>query len=57
MLPLNSAEAFSERGLFDMGQNVVRDHTYKSEPSAIQPVPGPVSFGSGDVAPETKIVT
>lgn len=50
MLHLNNAEALSERGLFDMGQNIVRDHARKSEPSAVQSVPGPLSFGSVDVA-------
>ena len=50
MLPLNNAEALSERGLFAMGQNIVRDHTRKSESSAIQSVSGPVSFRSIDVA-------
>lgn len=50
MPPLNNAEALPDRGPFDMGQNIVRDHACKSEPSAIQPVPRPVSFGSGDVA-------
>lgn len=33
-----------------MGQNIVRDPARKSEPSAIQSVPGPVSFGSVDLA-------
>lgn len=43
-------EALSEQGLFDTGQNTVRDHACKSEPSANQSVPGPVPFGSVGVA-------
>lgn len=31
-----------------MGQNIVRDHVHKSEPSAIQSVPRSLSFGSVD---------